>query len=270
MFKLIALDMDGTLLKEDKTISNKTFEAIQNAKEKGVKVVLSTGRPVLGIKKYLQHLNLINEDDFAVTYNGAVVQCTKSGQVIADNPLTFEDLHYLYNLSKELGINIHALTTNTCITPKANKYSEYEATMNEIPLKVVDFDNIDENTKIVKVMFVDPEEILSKVIEKLPKDIYEKYTVVRSAPFFLEFLDKNVNKGFGVKLLAEKLNIKPEEVICVGDAGNDVHMIKYAGLGVAMDNASLDVKKQADYITLSNEEDGVAHVINKFILKDYI
>ncbi len=135
-------------------------------------------------------------------------------------------------------------------------------------MEIVDFDTIDKNTTIVKIMFVDPEEKLNKVIELLPKELYDKYTIVRSAPFFLEFLNKKVNKGFGVRLLAEKLGIKPSEVICIGDAENDIHMIEFAGLGVAMGNAFPEVKKKADYVTKTNEEDGVAHVIKKFVLKE--
>ncbi|MBZ4663119.1 MAG: sugar-phosphatase [Caloramator sp.] len=268
MYKLIALDMDGTLLNENKEISKSNLEAIQFARRKGIKIVLATGRPTKGIEKYLKELSLIDENEYAVSYNGAIVQEVKSGKIIAQNVMSLDDLKQLYNLSKELNVNIHALTPNSCITPKINQYSELEATMNNIPLEIVDFDAIDKNTTIVKIMFVDPEEKLNKVIESLPKELYDKYTIVRSAPFFLEFLNNKVNKGFGVRLLAEKLGIKPSEIICIGDAENDIHMIEYAGLGIAMGNAFPEVKKKADYVTKTNEEDGVAHVIKKFVLKE--
>ncbi len=268
MYKLIALDMDGTLLREDKTISKETHRAIQRARAKGVKVVLTTGRPIDGVKSYLKELNLVNDDDYAIAYNGALIQNTKTKEVIAQTLMTLEDLDYLYKLSQELKVNIHALTDYSCITPKWSKYSQVEADINNIPLEFVDFNNIDKNTTIVKIMFIDEPEYLSKVIDRLPKEVYEKYSVLRSAPYFLEFLDKNVNKGAGVGLLANKLGIKPEEVICVGDAGNDIHMIQFAGLGVAMGNAFTEVKAVADYVTLSNEENGVAHVIDRFVLKE--
>jgi Cof subfamily protein (haloacid dehalogenase superfamily) len=268
MYKLIALDMDGTLLRNDHTISKETQKAIRSAKAKGVKVVLSSGRPMVGLNKYLKELNLIDKDDYAVSYNGALIQNTSTGEVLAKTPMSLEDLNYLYNLSKELNVNIHLLTENSCVTPKWNKYSQHETDMNGIPLEIKDFDNFDPNTTIVKIMFIDEPEILSPAVDKLSKEAYEKYTVVRSAPFFLEFLEKTVNKGSGVELLANSLGIKREEIICVGDAGNDLHMIEYAGLGVAMGNAFPEVKEIADYITLTNEEHGVAHVINKFILKD--
>lgn len=266
MFKLIALDMDGTLLRKDKTISKATHTAIQNAKAKGVKVVLATGRPTLGIKKYLGELGLTNDGDYAIAFNGAVVQNTKTGRIIAKNIMSLEDLSYLFTLSKELGVNIHLLTENSCITPKWSKYSQLEVDINNIPLQILDYNSLDSSTTVVKIMFIDEKELLDEIVEKLPEEIHDKYTVVRSAPYFLEFLNKKVNKGFGVELLADALGISAEEVICVGDAGNDIHMIKYAGLGVAMGNAFPEVKEIADYIACTNEEDGVAEVINKFIL----
>lgn len=266
MYKLIAIDMDGTLLSKDRTISKANYDAIQNAKSKGVKVVLATGRPIKGILEYLKQLKLLSKDEYAVTYNGALVQNTDHSEIIAKKPLSMADNLYLYNLSKKLQVNIHSLTLDCCITPKKNKYSELEAELNSIPLKEVNFKALDYNTTIVKTMFIDDEKILDRVIKNLPEEVYEKFTVVRSAPYFLEFLDKSSNKGVGVHLLAENLGIKREEVICIGDAGNDIHMVEYAGLGVAMENAFDELKNVADYITTSNEEDGVAHVINKFIL----
>jgi Cof subfamily protein (haloacid dehalogenase superfamily) len=266
MYKLIALDMDGTLLREDKTISKATFTAIKNAKAKGVKVVLATGRPAKGIKTYLKELDLISNDDYAVAFNGAIVENTKTGEIIAENVMLLDDLKYLYTLSQELNVNIHALTHNSCITPKWNKYSQLEGDMNKIPLDIVDFSTLDESNVIVKIMYIDEPPVLQSAIDNLSDEVYEKYTVVRSAPYFLEFLNKKVNKGVGVELLTKNLGFSPKEIICVGDAGNDIDMIKYAGLGVAMGNAFPEVKEIADYVTCTNEEDGVAKVINKFIL----
>lgn len=266
MYKLVALDMDGTLLKEDKTISKENLTAIEKAKENGVKFVLATGRPIKGIEKYLKQLDLISDNDYAVSFNGAVIQNTKTGEIISKNYMNLNDLKYLYGISKKLNVNIHLLTPYSCVTPKLNKYSQLESDINNIPLQIVDFDSIDKTTTIVKIMFIDDESILDKVIERLPNDIHDRYTVLRSAPFFLEFINKAVNKGFGVKTLAKNLGINQEEIICMGDAENDIHMIKYAGLGVAMGNAFPAVKEVANYITKTNENHGVAHVIKKFIL----
>jgi Cof subfamily protein (haloacid dehalogenase superfamily) len=266
MYKMIAVDMDGTLLKEDKTISSETIRAINLAKSKGVKIVLATGRPVDGIRNYLKELNLTNEDDYAIAFNGALVQSTKTGEVVSNRTLSMKDLIYLHDLALSLNIDMHAFTNDGLITPAISKYTEVEATINGITPTVLDFNKLDKNNKLIKFMMVGDKPSLDKVYEKLPIEVFNQYTVVRSAPYFLEFLHKDSNKGEAVKTLAKHLNIRIEEVICIGDAGNDYHMIKYAGLGVAMDNAFPEVKEIADYITKTNENDGVAHVIKKFIL----
>ena len=266
MYKLIALDMDGTLLREDKTISSITQEAIQKAKEKGVKIVLASGRPVEGIQRYLEQLNLISGEDFVVSYIGAIVQNTKTKEVVSRTVLKGADLHELYALSRELGVNIHAFSQEGCITPKLTKYSILEGEINGIPVVVKNYDEIEDSEEIIKIMMVEEPEILQEAINNLPEYLHEKYTIVRSAPFFLEFLNKEVNKGVGVEALANSLGIKREEVICMGDAGNDEHMIRYAGLGVAMENAFEEIKAVADFVTKSNDEDGVAYVIDQFVL----
>ena len=268
MYKLVAIDMDGTLLKEDKTISERTKNAIQSAKDKGVTVVLATGRPIEGVSRYLEELGMYSENDYVLSYNGALIQKTKSKEAVAKVALKGEDLHYLRRLSNELGVNIHAFSEKEgLITPKISKYTEVEADINKIEIHEVDIDNIADDEVMIKIMMIDEPEILEVAMEKLPKEVYEKYTVVRSAPFFLEFLNKKVNKGVGVELLAKHLGLNKEEVMTFGDAGNDLHMIEYAGLGVAMENAFDEVKEAADYITDSNENDGVAKAIEKFILE---
>lgn len=267
MYKLIALDMDGTLLTSDKKISDKTKNCIKAAEEKGVKVVLASGRPLQGLTRYLEELDLFKGEDYVLSYNGGVVQNTKSKEIVSSCTLTGKDLKYIYGISKELNINIHAFSAKEgLITPKTSKYTEYEATMNGIEMTIKSFDEIDDDDEIIKVMMIDEADILDPAIEKLPKEVYEKYSVFKSAPFFLEFTNKQVDKGLGLKKLGEHLGIKQEEIIACGDAGNDLSMVKYAGLGVAMENATDDVKEAADYITLSNDEDGIAHVVNKFIL----
>ena len=266
MYKLIALDMDGTLLSSDKTISKANLEAIQKAKAKGVKIVLATGRPIKGIKKYLKQLNLLEEGDYAITYNGSVAQSTKNEDIISEIILSTDDIDRLYTLSKDLGVNIHAYTNNDCITPKTSKYTLFEAELNSIPIKVTDFNKLPRNTPIIKIMFIDEEDILDSAIEKLPKELYDKYTIVKSAPYFLEFINKKVNKGVSIRILAQKLGISMDDVIWIGDQENDKHMVDYAGLGIAMENATDELKEVANFVTKSNDEDGVAYAINKFIL----
>ena len=265
MYKLIAIDMDGTLLREDKTISDRTKEAIKKAIEKGVKIVLASGRPIEGLVRYLEELQLVTEEDYVMSFNGSVIQNVKTKEIISKNILKGSDLKVLYKLAQQIGVNIHAFTKQGCVTPVMNEYTKLEGSINGIEVHEMDFNKIDDDEDVIKVMFIDPEPVLAEAIEKIPAHTYEDFTVVRSAPYFLEFLNKASSKGTGVKALAEHLGILKEEVICIGDAGNDLDMIEFAGLGVAMGNAFEEVKAAADYITLDNNSDGVAHVIEKFI-----
>ena len=267
MYKLIALDMDGTLLTTDKKVSERTEAAIKAAEAKGVKIVLASGRPLVGLNRYLEELELIKGEDYVLSFNGGLVQNTKTAEIVSKVSLKGSDLKYIYEISKELNINIHAFSAKDgLITPKNSHYTEHEAEINGIDINIKDFNEVDDEEDIIKVMMIDPQEILDPAIERLPKEVYKKYSVFKSSPFFLEFTHKEVDKGLGLKRLGEYLGIKKEEIIACGDAGNDLSMVKYAGLGVAMDNAVPEVKEAADYITASNDEDGIAKVIEKFIL----
>lgn len=266
MYELIAVDMDGTLLNHQKEISEVNQKAIAAARELGKKVVIATGRPLVGIRRYLEQLKMVTDEDYVIAFNGALVQTAETGRVIAMKTLTWQDYQDLYEVSLKLGVHIHALTERHVTTPVANPYTDVEADINLIETEILPVKDVPKDYTIVKVMFVDEAEKLDAAFEELPLWVLEKYTIVRSAEIFLEFLDNSVNKGTGVAAVAQELGLKREQVICVGDAGNDLDMIKYAGLGVAMENAFDYVKESADFITHSNENDGVAHVIQQYML----
>lgn len=269
MYKIIALDMDGTLLNSDKIVTERTKKALKKAREMGIKVVLASGRPIDGLKRYLEELSLIDNDEYVLSYNGCLVQETKTKKIICEKVLKGKDLKYVYKVSKDLDVNIHAFSAERgLITPKNSKYTEVEATINGIDINVLNYDEIPDDEDIVKIMYIDEPEVLDRAIANIPKEMYEKYYMMKSAPHFFEIINKYGNKGVGLKALADYLNVKREEVIAMGDAGNDLAMIEYAGLGVAMGNADEEVKKISNYITKTNNEDGVAEVIEKFVLSD--
>ncbi|MEH7108310.1 MULTISPECIES: sugar-phosphatase [Bacillaceae] len=268
MYKLVAIDMDGTLLNDRKEVTNEVKDAIQAAKARGVKVVLCTGRPIVGVHSFIEDLKLNEEDDYVITFNGALVQNTHTNEVVSQTSLTYGDLKVLYDLSKQIQSPLHFFDSDNLYTPnkEINRYTVHEAYMNQIPLHYRTLDEVPEDMMIPKVMFIDEPERLNKVIANIPNSFKEQYTMVQSAPFFLEILHPTVNKGNAVKQLAEKLSIKREEVICIGDGENDLSMVEYAGCGVAMGNAEPSVKKAAEFQTLSNNENGVAYAIEKLIL----
>ncbi|MEH6454631.1 MAG: HAD-IIB family hydrolase, partial [Psychromonas sp.] len=129
-----------------------------------------------------------------------------------------------------------------------------------------DFELLDHDEPILKVMMIDEPDLLTQAIAQLPISLKAKYSMARSLPFFYEFMNPDSNKGKGMKALTKYLNLTAEEVICVGDAENDLEMIQFAGLGVAMSNASDQVKASANYICASNDQDGVAEVFEKYVL----
>ncbi|MGL5820833.1 MAG: sugar-phosphatase [Sarcina sp.] len=267
MYKLIALDMDGTVLNSNKEISKRTQDALREARKRGVYVVLASGRPLEGLLKSLDLLELVTDDDYVLSYNGCLVQNTKTKEVISNLTLCGQDLLDLYEHSKNVGVNIHSFSPEKgLITPKHSKYTQVEADINDIEVNVIEHSTIHPEETIVKVMMIDEPEILDAGMSKLPKELWDKYSVAKSTPFFLEFFNKESNKGLALSRLAKHLGIKQEEIIAVGDAMNDFPMIEYAGLSVAMGNAVPEIKEISQHITDTNDNDGVAKVVEQFIL----
>ncbi|NOI91829.1 HAD family phosphatase [Vibrio splendidus] len=266
MYKLIALDMDGTLLNSEKVISQENKDAIAKARAAGVKVVLASGRPLEGMQSKLDELSINGEDDFVLFYNGSKVQNVSTKEIIHSEISNGRSAKQIAALAQELGGYVHAFSKiHGLITPENNEYTAIEARINGLEITEFDFSQLEDDHEIIKTMIVAEPSKLTEIIGKLPQELKAQFTIVQSAPFFLEFLNPNSNKGVGIKAIAKHLGIKAEEVICMGDAENDHHMLEYAGMGIAMENAMEETKKLADYITASNDDHGVAVAIEKFI-----
>lgn len=270
MYKLIAIDMDGTLLNDRHEVPEDVKNVLNEAKKQGIKIVLCSGRPIGGMRGYIEDLNLDEEGDFAIAYNGALVQKTHSNEVVAELSLSHDDLENLYEHSIALNSPMHFFDVNGLYTPNADisKYTVLESYLNNIPLGYRKVSDVPQDTSIPKVMYIDQPDKLERTIQLLPVSLKEQYNIVRSSPYFLEFVHPSVSKGNAVRKLAELLNIKQEEVMCIGDNGNDLSMIQYAGCSVAMGNAIPEVKAVADFETRTNNEGGVAYAIEKIALKE--
>lgn len=267
MYKLIAIDMDGTLLNSDKVISKGNKAAIKKAIEKGVKVVITSGRGLKGLDKFLDEVNLRGENEYLIANNGGTIYRTNDFECINYKGLKGRDLLKAHALSVEFGFNIIAYTHEGCIAPEENEFSRFETEYVGNPVRILDFNtDINDEDDITKILFSQTEELLTKKMLQLPKGFYSEYNTVKTMPKVLEVMNKDCNKGYGVKVLADKLGIKKEEIICIGDEANDIEMITYAGLGIAMGNASEQLKYVSQYITLDNDNDGVAKAIEKYIL----
>ncbi|MBP2622541.1 sugar-phosphatase [Streptococcus oricebi] len=266
--KLVAVDIDGTLLNNQKEITPQVFEAVQEAKAAGVKIVIATGRPIAGVEQLLAELKLNQEGNYVITFNGGLVQDTATGQELIKETLSYEDYLDLEFLSRKLQVHMHAITKDGIYTANRDigKYTIYESNLVNMPVFYRTPEEMADK-EIVKVMFIDEPDILDAAIAKLPAELQEKYTLVKSAPFYLEVVKKSVHKGAAVLHLAEKLGLSIEETMAIGDEENDRAMLEVVGNPVVMENGREELKKIAKYITKSNDESGVAHAIREWVLK---
>lgn len=266
--ELIAIDMDGTLLNPQHQITPAVKQAVEAARRRGVHVVLATGRPYVGVQDYLRQLDIQGANDYCITYNGALVLQAADGACVLQETLGFEDYLYFEQLARELGVHFHAFDFDTLYTPNKDigKYTVHESALTGIPLKYRSVEEMDRQMRFPKVMMIDEPALLDAAIARIPAEAQARYTLLKSSPYYLEILHKQVDKGAGVKMLADHLGIAQENVMTLGDQANDTAMIEYAGVGVAMGNAIEELKAVAQFVTSSNAEDGVARAIEKFVL----
>ncbi|KIL49486.1 Cof-type HAD-IIB family hydrolase [Jeotgalibacillus soli] len=265
-YKMIVLDLDDTLLRDDHTISQKTKQALMEAQDAGIKVVLASGRPTYGMRAVANELLLAEYGSYLLSFNGAKIINCQTNEEEFSSALSPETVHRLYEISKRENVGIHTYIGDAIVTETENPYSYIESDITGLPVEVVSSFNEAVKEPVAKVLMLKEPEQLIPVEKKLQEELKGKLSVMRSKPYFLEFTEEGVTKGESLNHLIQKLGIKQEEVIAVGDSYNDLTMIKFAGLGVAMGNAPEDIKAIADHITDTNMNDGVALVVENFIL----
>lgn len=266
MIKLCTIDLDGTLFDKEKNISKENKDAINLARQNGCRVVVATGRPYPGSYGVLKELDLEQPGDYIICYNGSKIINTYTKEHIFVNTMKGKDVKELYAESKRLGVNFHAFRLNEeLITDEYNPYTDVEMRINKIGCSLVNFNDIDDNEDFLKCMMVSHFDNICRCMEEINPIYKEKYSMLRSSKIFLEFLSPGIDKGNGLEILSEHLGINMDETMAIGDAENDLSMIKKAHIGVAMDNAFQNIKDAANYVTTSNDESGVAHAINKFV-----
>lgn len=271
--KMVAIDIDGTLINDHRQITPQTVEAIKKASQQGVKIVLCTGRPMTGVRAYLDQLDLNNSnDEFVISFNGALAQST-SGNVLVDYTMSFAEYADWQNycikeeIKSQIETRDYIYTINRDISP----YTVYESELVNMPIRYRSLDELatlQGQLVIAKAMMVDTKERIDRAKADLPKSITDRFSIVRSEDFYLEFMRKEVSKGNALQVLSSELNIKAEEVMALGNAQNDDSMIEFAGLGVAMGNSIPSTLKIADVTTTDNNHDGVGRAIERYVLNN--
>lgn len=266
-YKMIVLDLDGTLTNNKKEITPRTKQALMQAQAAGVHVVLASGRPTYGIVPLAEELKLKDNGEYILAFNGGkIIDCTNN-EVLFEQKLDEQLVPILYQEAKKAGMEILTYQgEGIAATNKDDEYVQHEAFINKMPVMQYD-DFLNQLVyPINKCLIVGDPTPLHELELRLAKELEGKVDVYRSADFFLECVPLGIDKAHSLDRLISSLGISREEVIACGDGYNDLSMIRFAGLGVAMANAAKDIQSEADFVTLSNEEDGVAHVIERFIL----
>ncbi|MBQ0056729.1 MAG: HAD family phosphatase [Bacteroidales bacterium] len=265
--KLIALDLDGTLTNSQKVITPRTRQALMKAQEQGVILVLASGRPTLGIQALADELLIGEHGGYVLAFNGGKMTKWSDRSVVFEQILDENLVPELYEAATSHDFPIltyQGLGIASSVID--DEYVEHEAFINKLPVELYD-DFLNQIVyPINKCLIVGVPERLALLEKELAKQMEGRMNIYRSSAFFLECVPMGIDKAASLQRLIDMLGIKREEVMACGDGYNDLSMIEFAGLGVAMENAAPEVKEKADYVTLSNEEDGVGVAVEKFVL----
>lgn len=266
MYKLVALDLDDTLLGRDLKISTATRQVIFEVMARGVHVTLATGRMFSSALPFARYLD-INAP--LITYQGALVKHSQSEELLLHFPIPMEVALDIIGRVSKYGYHINVYLDDYLYVAKDTEAGRRYANLCRIPLEVVgDLQHflVSRGKEPTKVLVISKEELLDELAAELKPVYGDRLHITKSKPHFLEFSHPSANKGHALKAVAEYFGASRKEVMAVGDSYNDVEMIDWAGFGVVMGNARDEIKKMADYVTLPVEEEGVRHALRKFIL----
>lgn len=266
-YRMLVLDLDDTLLKDDRTVSELTRRRLLEAQQQGMIVVLASGRPTYAMQHLAKELCLAEYGGYFISFNGARITSCADQHILLSVDISHAQMCKLFDLAQEHGVYIQTYTEDHILVSKDNEYTQIEKEITGMDvIECADFKAEIPKTAVKAMMLEHPDRL--KEMEKALRPVVENelYMTI-TKPFFLEFMNPAVDKGKSLVTLAQHLNVPMEQVIAVGDSYNDISMIKAAGLGVAMGNAVEAVKQAADYETADNEHDGVARVVERFFLQ---
>ena len=267
VYQMLVLDLDGTLTNSRKELTEPTKQALIEIQEEGKKVVLASGRPINGIVPLAEKLNLSKYGGYMLSFNGARITQCSTGEIVYNRTLPADVIAPIYEITSTYpGLDILTYDGDQILSGIAsNEYTEKESFINKMEIvQVPDF--VSRLTfPVNKLLIAGEPSILEELMPHLQQKFHKLLNIYRSEPFFLEIMPQNIDKAYSLQKLLNSIGLTADSMICCGDGFNDISMIEYAGLGVAMENAQPIVKETADFITKSNDEDGILHVINTFL-----
>lgn len=269
MKKILFTDLDGTLLKNDKTVSSENRLAIQKMLDMGHHLVIATGRSVKSGLAVAKQLGLTRPGCYMIAFNGAVIYDCAADIILDKRTLPIEHVEYLFEEAKKCGLHIQTYSNAHVLAQEPDKELDFYARTTGMPFKIIKniFSGLEEEP--CKVLLISLEE--SEKLKKFQR-VHREWEAETCSSFFsckeyLEYCPKDVDKGRGVRFLMDFLNVGVQNVFAAGDERNDISMLQEAGTGIAVRNAYDEVKRVADYVTVNdNDHDAVAEIIEKFIL----
>ena len=266
-YELLVLDIDGTLVTTDKQITKNTKEAIKQCLESGIKVAIASGRATEGIRNQAEEIGLGEYGGYIISYNGGRITEYKSGKVVYETFLPKGMIHTLYDYSVKEKTGILTYHDGKIISHSdTDPHIVVDSVGSDLPIWVPKDFHKEVDFEVNKCILTGEPEYLEKLEKKAAKDFEGVLSVYRSEDFYLEMMPLGIDKAYGLSKLLNELGYRRSQMVCCGDGFNDLSMIKYAGLGVAMANADKSIRDMADYVCPSCDEDGLVDVINRFLL----
>lgn len=268
-YKVLALDLDGTLTNSEKIITPRTKAALQEAARRGVCIVLASGRPTVGIQPLARELELEKYGGCILSYNGGKIIDCQTGQTLVQHAFPPDLIEPVCTFSRywnvvPLTYDAHGIVTEQTDSP----YVQEEARINKIPVRQVKDLPAEVRYPIHKLLLTGDPADMPHVEELMQQEFAGKLSIYRSQPFFIETMPLNVEKAASLELLLRNKGLTAKNLMACGDGWNDLPMIRFAGLGVAMGNAQAPVKEAADCLTADNDHDGVGLAVEQYILSE--
>ena len=264
-YKLVATDVDGTLVNDRSVFTPRTLTAVRDAVDAGVIFVVATGRPMCAAEELT---TLTDKDMPIILYNGATVFMSKSRKVLTHDYLDFDLAKEVYemsiarNVASALWVDEHLMATRNC------KFVKAYQSLSDVDVTIISDMEAVRGHGISKIVWLDTTEVIARLQTEMKEHFGDRLNCHFALAQVLEFVGPETSKAKALAEIGRMYGIDRSEMIAIGDGFNDISMIRYAGLGVAVDNAPAGVRDAADYVTLSNNDDGVADVIEKFILSN--
>ena len=266
--KLLVLDIDGTLANSQKEITVATKAAVIKLMKRGHICMLASGRPLHGMEWAAKELEFDKYGGYLLSYNGAKIVKFDTGETVYEKRVPKEYLADIYQFAVENGCGLISYEDNDIISGNGvNEYIDLESRINDLKIKEVNNFPAYFKEDVVKCLLCVNQDRSAIIEEKFQACIGDRVSVYRSEAFYVEAMPLGVDKASSIAHMLPLIGLSREDCVACGDSFNDIGMIKYAGVGVAMGNAKQAVKDVADVITLSNDENGLIPIIERYFLR---